>query len=642
MPTRKTPLATAKTKSPRRPTGYDAKPRAQRARASTAGDAELLRLRSAVDRAMTAIMMVDRDLTVTYANESTRKLLSEHEQTLQRQFPAFSVAKLVGSCIDMFHVNPERQRRILADPRNLPHSADIQVGPLKFRINVSPILDDAGNHLGSTLEWQDVTAARAAELQNVQYKAAADAIGKSQAVIEFSLDGKVLTANDNFLNALGYRLDEIQGQHHSMFVDAAHRTSPEYRAFWEKLNRGEYDAGEYQRVGKGGKTVWIQAYYNPILDLAGKPYKVVKYATDITDKKAAIADAVRVMQSIADGDLVDRMSDRHVGEFALLGTAINTCIDNLKRMVGQINDASNAISQGSNEISAGNTNLNDRTQQQASALEETAASVEEMTSTVKQNADNAQQANQLASSARELAEKGGAVVGHAISAMGEINASSKKIAEIIGVIDEIAFQTNLLALNAAVEAARAGDQGRGFAVVAAEVRNLAQRSAAAAKEIKALINESVGKVDEGSKLVNRSGETLGEIVASVKKVSNIIAEIAAASEEQAGGIDQVNRAVMQMDKATQENAALVEESAAASESMADQARTLDRLMAFFRTGAPADTQAAHAAPPAARPSPRPEARQPLAARASVSPRPAEPRRPAPKATAVDEDHWDEF
>ena len=237
---------------------------------------------------------------------------------------------------------------------------------------------------------------------------------------------------------------------------------------------------------------------------------------------------------------------------------------------------------GAEEISAGNANLSQRTEEQSSSLEETASSMEEMTSTVKQNADNAGQANQLAIAARDQAEKGGAVTAKAVRAMADINEASRRIADIIGVIDEIAFQTNLLALNAAVEAARAGEQGRGFAVVASEVRSLAGRSATAAKEIKDLIQDSVRKVQDGSLLVTQSGQTLEQIVSSVKKVSDIVAEIAAASREQSAGIEQVNRAVMQMDELTQQNAALVEQATAASQGMADQARELNEMMARYR------------------------------------------------------------
>ncbi|MFN7952429.1 MAG: methyl-accepting chemotaxis protein [bacterium] len=307
---------------------------------------------------------------------------------------------------------------------------------------------------------------------------------------------------------------------------------------------------------------------------------VWRYCRSIT---RPLASTVAVLEGLAGGDLRNRVHVTSDDELGRMGHALNTATEKLRDMVIQIRAASQAITRGASEISAGNADLNDRTQAQASALGETAASVEEMTSAVRQSADSARHANQLVTNARATAENGGAVVGQTIAAMGEIDASSKRIAEIIGVIDGIAFQTNLLALNAAVEAARAGEQGRGFAVVAAEVRGLAHRSATAAKEIEALIRESVGKVAEGSKLVNRSGETLTEILAGVTTVSDIIGEIATASAEQAAGIEHVNQAVTSMDSATRANAALVEQSAAASESMADRARELDRLMQFFRT-----------------------------------------------------------
>ena len=290
----------------------------------------------------------------------------------------------------------------------------------------------------------------------------------------------------------------------------------------------------------------------------------------------------KVAQQAAEGDLTQRATISSKDELGQLGQAMNSMLDNIANVVGEVRQAAEHVSTGSAEITQGNEDLSQRTSAQAGALEETSASMEEMTSTIKQNADNAKQANQLAVTAREVAEKGGAVTDKAVSAMDEINKSSKKIADIINVIDEIAFQTNLLALNAAVEAARAGEQGRGFAVVASEVRNLAQRSATAAKEIKALINESVQKVGDGSELVNQSGQTLAEIVDSVKRVTDIIAEISAASQEQASGIDQVNKAVMQMDQGTQQNAALVEEATSASQSMKQQAGALLEQVAFFK------------------------------------------------------------
>jgi methyl-accepting chemotaxis protein-1 (serine sensor receptor) len=302
--------------------------------------------------------------------------------------------------------------------------------------------------------------------------------------------------------------------------------------------------------------------------------------------------AVTLAGRVAKGELDNTITVERNDELGKLMTALKEMSEQLVKIVTDVRASSDSVGSAAKQISAGNNNLSQRTQEQASALEETASSMEEMTSTVKQSADNARQANQLATGARDQATQGGEVVTKAIAAMDEINASSKKIADIIGVIDEIAFQTNLLALNAAVEAARAGEQGRGFAVVASEVRNLAQRSAAAAKEIKGLISDSVEKVKTGSELVDASGKTLSEIVDSVKKVTDIVAEIAAASQEQSSGIDQVNKAVMSMDEMTQQNAALVEEAAAASKSMEEQAEKMVQLMGFFKTG----THASAAAP----------------------------------------------
>ncbi|MBS0422415.1 MAG: PAS domain-containing protein [Proteobacteria bacterium] len=523
------------------------------------------------------------------------------------------------------------------------------------------------------------------------------AINRSQGVIEFDLSGHVLTANDNFLNVIGYRLEEIKGQHHGMFVDAAYRASDAYRQFWEKLRRGEFDSGQYRRLGKGGNEVWIQASYNPVFDAEGKPYKVIKYAADVTAQvtqtlqmqaaveqtqhvvKAAIngdlsgridtsrssgdvlkmAQAInqllgtvaemfgnvqQVIQSATQGDLTGRVdAGAKTGDLRTMSDAVNTLLASVSEIVTSVKGASGEVLRGAEEISQGNLNLSQRTEQQSSSLEETASSMEEMTSTVKQNADNAGQANQLATAARDQAEKGGAVVGKAVTAMAKINEASKKIADIIGVIDEIAFQTNLLALNAAVEAARAGEQGRGFAVVATEVRSLAGRSATAAKEIKELIQDSVRKVEDGSALVTQSGQTLDQIVTSVKKVSDIIAEIAAASRQQSAGIEQVNQAVMQMDEMTQQNAALVEQATAASQSMAEQARALTHLMQRYNSGSSSESavpaaRAPAAAPPAAerRPAVRPTALKtppPLRQRAPVA-KQAAAVIPAPAAKAV--------
>ena len=291
--------------------------------------------------------------------------------------------------------------------------------------------------------------------------------------------------------------------------------------------------------------------------------------------------AVDVARAISKGDF-SRSVALEKGDTSSLLYAINAMRQNLTGMVGDIRHSADTVAHASSQIAAGNLDLSSRTEQQASSLEETASSMEELTSTVKQNAENARQANQLVGSTADIAVKGGQVVGQVVDTMASIKDSSRKISDIIGVIDGIAFQTNILALNAAVEAARAGEQGRGFAVVASEVRNLAQRSASAAKEIKSLIEDSVGKVDAGGKLVDEAGKTMGEIVSSVKRVTDIMSEIAAASQEQSSGIEQVNQAIAQMDQVTQQNAALVEEAAAAAESMQDQAAKLTEVVSVFK------------------------------------------------------------
>ncbi|MFC3459061.1 methyl-accepting chemotaxis protein [Massilia haematophila] len=353
-----------------------------------------------------------------------------------------------------------------------------------------------------------------------------------------------------------------------------------------------------------------------------------------------IRTAVEVAETVAGGDLTRRIDASSKDETGALLRALRHMNDSLVRIVGEVRTGTDTIATGSTEISAGNLDLSARTEQQASALEETAASMEELTTTVRQNADNARQANQLSIAASEIAVQGGAVVGEVITTMGSINESSRKIVDIIGVIDGIAFQTNILALNAAVEAARAGEQGRGFAVVASEVRTLAQRSAAAAKEIKLLIGDSVDKVDLGAKLVDRAGATMEQVVESIRRVTDIMAEITHASQEQTGGIEQVNAAIGQMDQVTQQNAALVEESAAAAASMQDQAAKLAQVVGVFKLDAHAAPAKAAAAAPA----------RALAVRAAPAARPvkkapvvAAPAKPAARATATaGADEWEEF
>jgi len=536
--------------------------------------------------------------------------------------------------------------------------------------------------------------------QTRDLKAMVAAIYKVQAIIEFNLDGTVLAANENFLQAMGYTLDEIKGKHHSVFVEPHYRDSEEYRNFWQRLRSGQFDAGRYKRIGKGGREVWIQASYNPIFGADGEPYKVVKFATDVTAQVLAArsldeasSEILQVVQSVLDGagdsrvqmagkagqiavlssavnrlidnvleavgetrnvvrfalegDLTKRITlERKSGHFHALAVSANSLIDNMMGVIQGLQETSNEVQMGAEEISRGNLDLSARTESQASSLEQTASSMEQMTATVKNNAENALQANRLAAAARDQAERGGQVVGSAVLAMGQINAASKKIADIIGVIDEIAFQTNLLALNAAVEAARAGEQGRGFAVVATEVRNLASRSAAAAKEIKALIQDSVSKVNEGTQFVDDSGKVLGEIVTAVKKVTDVVAEIAASSREQALGIEQVNQAMTSMDAVTQQNSALVEQASAAAQALNEQATKLAQVIARYQVG-PAPARSASMPAPRQEPGRAPSGAVPLSERRTVKrPWNAKPKKAVGLASRKEatggEEHWKDF
>lgn len=538
------------------------------------------RLKQALDRVTSNVMMADENHNIIYLNDSVMSMLREAEKDIQKDLPRFSVANLMGANIDIFHKNPSHQRGMLDKMHDVTKTS-IVVGGRSFNLVAVPLIDQNKKRIGTVVEWLDGAAA-----------GMVNAINKAQAVIEFQPDGTIIRANENFLSTMGYSLDEIVGKHHGMFTDAEYRASGEYRKFWEALNRGEAQSGEFMRIGKGGKEIWINASYNPIMDLKGKVVRVVKTAVDITqmvitrtENELGMNEAVKVLTGIAQGNLTQKMEHDYKGTFADIKKAVNATVDRLYDMVGQIIEAAQSVNSAASEIAAGSSDLSQRTEEQASSLEETAASMEEITGTVKQNSSNANTANDLSTKANAVAMDGGKLVEEAVIAMASIEKSSQKISDIIGVIDEIAFQTNLLALNAAVEAARAGDAGKGFAVVASEVRSLAGRSASASKEIKTLINESAQQVESGAVLVKQSGDTLKGIVESVQQVATIVSEIAAASQEQATGIDEINTAITQMDEVTQQNAALVEENTAAAQSMVDQAQSLEKLMRFFTLSA---------------------------------------------------------
>ncbi len=429
-----------------------------------------------------------------------------------------------------------------------------------------------------------LTNSRMAKMQVLQaeIEGQLQAIGRSQAAIEFDLEGTILTANANFLSVMGYSLDEIRGQHHSLFVDPSHAASPAYSQFWAKLNRGEFESGEFKRLGKNGKEVWIQASYNPVMGADGKPAKVVKYATDITARRYATDQISETIASLADGDLSARVPDDVTGDFEVVARSLNEAIRSLDSSLAQVAAAAEQVSSASEEISSGSQSLAQSTSEQASTLEQVSSSLQEMSSMTQQNTSNSHEAKSLSDAARQFSDKGMDSMRRLSEAMDRIKASSDQTAKIVKTIDEIAFQTNLLALNAAVEAARAGDAGKGFAVVAEEVRNLAMRSAEAAKDTAQLIEESVGNAEGGVALNQEVMGNLEEISAQVGKVSEVMAEISAASEQQSQGIEQITTAVEQMNQVTQQSAANAEESSSAAEELSGQSEEMRSLVGRFR------------------------------------------------------------
>ena len=425
----------------------------------------------------------------------------------------------------------------------------------------------------------DITAKR---IKAVEDAGKLEALSRSQATIEFFPDGTIITANPNFCATVNYDLKEIEGKHHRMFCDPAYTASAAYANFWQRLASGEFISDEFVRYGKNGKEIWIQAAYNPVLDEAGKVVKVVKFATDVTPRMSAITVLADALQALAAGDLVQRLDTSFVPSMEKLRADFNEVVGKLQATMQTISHNASTIASGSGEIRIAADQLSQRTEQQAASLEETAAALEEITTTVTDASQRAGEAGKLVLRTREHAEHSGDVVQQAISAMDAISRSSGEITNIIGVIDDIAFQTNLLALNAGVEAARAGEAGKGFAVVAQEVRELAQRSAVAAKEIKSLINTSREQVANGVDLVGRTGGALRDIQSQMGEIDINVSAIVEASREQANGLREINQAVNVMDQATQKNAAMVEETTAASHGLASEADNLYVLLRQFK------------------------------------------------------------
>jgi methyl-accepting chemotaxis protein len=453
-----------------------------------------------------------------------------------------------------------------------------------IQASYNPVLDPKGKPFKVVKFATDVTDQ---VLTAADHAAQVAAISRVQAVIAFDLNARVISANENFLSTVGYQLDEIVGKPHAIFCEPSYAASADYQGFWDKLRGGEYIAAEFQRFGKGGKEIWIQASYNPIFDASGRVIKVVKFATDITERKRAEGILSLLTQSLdrmAEGDLGGRINTSFTGQYEQLRQAFNQSLGRLDDIVSGLRETSGSLKIATAEILTGANDLSQRTTRQAATIEETSAAVEQLASTVSDNARRAGTANEKARQLASDAAEGGGVMDSATQAMSAIETSSAKISNIIGLIDDIAFQTNLLALNASVEAARAGDAGKGFAVVAVEVRRLAQSAAQASAEVKVLIEASAGEVRSGAQLVSQAAHKLGEILDGAGESSTLIEQIARANREQANALDEVAVAVRQMDEMTQHNAALVEQTNAAIEQTEAQANKLDQIVDVFRQG----------------------------------------------------------
>ncbi|WP_224393497.1 methyl-accepting chemotaxis protein [Ensifer adhaerens] len=425
----------------------------------------------------------------------------------------------------------------------------------------------------------DITATKA---KSTDDQGKIDALSRAQAIIEFTPAGEIITANENFLKTMGYELHEIVGRHHSMFCQPDYAHSPDYAAFWRDLSAGRFATDQFMRLGKGGRKVFIQASYNPILDDAGRVLKVVKFALDVSDRVLAVREIGAGLGRLAECNIRMTLDEPFVGELEGLRRDFNTSIGMFQETLSAVLRQTRELNDNSKEMKDAAEHLSERTRQQASALEQTSAALEQATVSVRTSTENTQQTRTLVQNARQSAHASSGVVRDAVTAMQRIKAASEEISQIIGVIDEIAFQTNLLALNAGVEAARAGDAGKGFAVVAQEVRELAQRSAKAAKEIKDLIHNSVTEVAEGVRLVGDTGNALKEIEDFVAAIDTRIEAIAMAATEQTTGLGEISLAVNDIDAMTQQNAGMVDRTADVSVRLAEGAQRLTDLVNRFQ------------------------------------------------------------
>ncbi|MBX3395210.1 MAG: PAS domain-containing protein [Phycisphaerae bacterium] len=683
------------------------------------------RIQAVVDGLGANVLVADADRKLIYMNERSESSFRSIEETFEKEL-GLSVTEIIGASLDRLHGDRAREyQKQLSNPRGFPVKTDVKLGATTLSLETNVFRDESGEVAGYVVTWEDATEDFGLKEKFNDYSSQMKALDLTQAIIEFELDGTIITANENFLKTLGYSLDEIKGKHHRMFVEPTYAGSAEYAEFWPTLARGKYFSGDFKRLGKGGKVVWIQASYNPIFDQNGKVCKVVKYAMDVTSKKlsefeaqkmaamitnapinimladkdltityvnpatvkalepikhllpipidkivganvdvfhknpahqrnilsnpkafphravislgeqkldllvsaiynangdylgpmvtwenitaklameaeqkrlteenernamelrAKVDELLTSVQSAAAGDLTTEITVSGEDPVGQLGEGLQRMISSLRDIIVQIAESAEQFTEGARVVAEGSTSLSDGAQTQSANVEQMSASIQALNKMIQTVADNAKNANDVAKQTSTRAEDGGAAVQKNIEAMKLIDKSAEQIAEIIGVISEIAAQTNLLALNAAIEAARAGEHGLGFAVVADEVRKLAERSSQAAKEITTLIKESTQRVKEGASLSEQTGEALKKIIEGVAETANGIAQIANATGEQASTANEVKVAIENVASVTENNASAAEEMAGSSEELSGQALQLKELVGAFNVG----------------------------------------------------------
>lgn len=552
-------------------------------------------LGSAMANSSSATMIVDRDMKIVFVNEELVKVLRAEEDILCEMNPEIDLDNLVGHSIDAFHKNASHVAGLVSDPENLPYTADIRLGDTDFALHITSVVDADGNYIGNVVEWTDVTEIR---LQRALLRS----IDNDLLIGHIEKDGSLIEINGNMGDCLAAASAEIVGRNvlNLFEVDRAEVTA--MADVLNKLNDGQGVSGVFKVTDSEGGEHWLEGSFSPVRDNHGRAERHLFIGSDVTvstvelqqaemnresmqKAQSKVVEGLRVgLSELSQGNLTFEIEEAFPAEYERLRGDFNASVSSLMQAMARVEENASSIRGEAAEINSAADDLSRRTEKQAATLEETAAALDELTSSVTSAADGAARANEVVLEARQNAERSGVVVEQAVEAMGQIADSSDQISKIIGVIDDIAFQTNLLALNAGVEAARAGDAGRGFAVVASEVRALAQRSSTAAREINDLITASGEHVRNGVSLVGETGDALKRIVDGVMGISGHVSEIAVSAKEQSTGLEEINTAVNQLDQVTQQNAAMFEQTTAASHALTRESEVLAETMSMFDTG----------------------------------------------------------